>query len=587
MSHVSNLPQDGRASSRPVRAEGGRAEGATTSATSRISQTARVSQTSGPRSSDSRPNGAQGLTAKGVQRTRLPFPVILFLLTVVVPLSFKLGPLTMTTLRLLLMILILPLIVNLLTGKYGKIFVTDILFLVFMGWATLALAMTSPNKAIEQMGSVGVEFLGGYLMGRAYIRTPESFAALARWLIGIICVLLPFAAQEALTGRPMLLEILGRVPGMTSQAVVNIPGRLGLERVQAVFAHPIHFGLFCSMAFSLAFIALKSISSGPWRWFSSALMAFSGFLALSSGAFLALILQGFLILWAAIFAQHRRRWWYLVGLFAAMYVVIDLLSNRSPIQVFMSYATFSAQTAYWRSIIFEWGMINMWAHPVFGLGMNDWVRPPFMRSSSIDNFWLVTAIRYGFPGAILLILGYGAAVAQIMRRNLEGDVLLGQFRQAWVFTFLGLAFTLSTVHIWTNIYSFVFFMFGAGMWLIQTPAQSDTTGTAATQGTKSSAGRRALAKRGPSQTEPAQTAQAQTAESQLGAQPSQTVPELTPPEPTPEAIPSRYSRFPVQKGRKPAQAVRRSQTQTGAPNGAPSETPNGATPPKPPFNNVE
>jgi hypothetical protein len=140
----------------------------------------------------------------------------------------------------------------------------------------------------------------------------------------------------------------------------------------------------------------------------------------------------------------------------------------------MSYATFSAHNAYWRSIIFEWGVKNLLgdagldipAAPWFGLGMNDWVRPSYMHSGSMDNFWLVIAIRYGIPGLVLLLIGYVFAIVKVMRRNFDDNFGLLQVRRAWVFTFLGLSFTLSTVFVWTNIYSFVFFVFGAGIWLI-------------------------------------------------------------------------------------------------------------------------
>ena len=66
----------------------------------------------------------------------------------------------------------------------------------------------------------------------------------------------------------------------------------------------------------------------------------------------------------------------------------------------------------------------------------------------------------------MLVLGYVWGIFRVMRRDFEGDAVLARIRRAWVFTFLGLSFTLTTVHVWTNIYSFVFFLFGAGMWLV-------------------------------------------------------------------------------------------------------------------------
>jgi len=57
-----------------------------------------------------------------------------------------------------------------------------------------------------------------------------------------------------------------------------------------------------------------------------------------------------------------------------------------------------------------------------------------------------------------------------MRRDFMSDIRLTLIRRSWVFTFLGLSFTLCTVHVWGSVYSFVFFMLGSGMWLISVPA---------------------------------------------------------------------------------------------------------------------
>lgn len=421
----------------------------------------------------SRPLGTisgQGLPIPALavlQQATLPVPVIIYLLTVTIPIGFNAGPLALTTLRLFLLIMVVPLLVQLFSGRFGRVLLTDILMLLHILWATVALALNNPNQVAQQFGSVGVEFIGGYLMGRAYIRSAEGFVALSRWLVFLVLCTMPLALFEAKTGRPLLIEAIHKIPGLTSVAVVTIDGRMGLERVQGVFAHPIHYGLFCSVALSMAFVALRDITSRGWRWLSSILIAICGFLALSSGALLAIVLQTALISWSSTFARIRWRWWLLVGLFVLAYIVIDIFSNRAPLQVFMSYATFSAHNAYYRSIIFEWGMKNVWDHPIFGLGLNDWVRPFYMVSGTMDNFWLVMAVRYGIPGFLLLAAAYVLLIFRVMRLKLDGDVLLTRIRLAWVFTFLGLSFTLTTVHIWTNIYSFVFFMFGAGAWLLE------------------------------------------------------------------------------------------------------------------------
>ena len=370
--------------------------------------------------------------------------------------------------------------IRLLAGAYGRVILTDLLFVAHTLWMAVALGVNSPEAVVTQFGSVGMEFLGGYAIGRAYVRTPEVFLALCRALALIVLCLTPFAIYEAQTGRPLIVEYIARLPGINSVGIVTTEGRLGLERVQGPFAHPIHFGLFCSVAFSLTAVALKGVVSNTRRWATAVVVAGVGFLGLSSGAWLAILLQIGLIFWATVFARVRWRWWLLVGLFALAYILIDILSNRTPLRVFMSYATFSPHTAYWRGLIFEWGIANVLgsaekgipASPIFGIGMRDWVRPSYMNSGSMDNFWLVMAVRFGVPGFLFIAVGYALVIAQVMRRDFTADSVLSQIRRGWVFTFLGLTFTLCTVHVWTSLYSFVFFLFGAGVWLIAARSES-------------------------------------------------------------------------------------------------------------------
>ena len=191
---------------------------------------------------------------------------------------------------------------------------------------------------------------------------------------------------------------------------------MGLERVQWTFAHPIHFGLFCSVAFSLTFVALQGLISDAKRYTATILILCTGLLGLSSGALLAMVMQIGLISWYMMFRNQPNRWWIFVGVTTFCYVVVDLLSTRSAYEVFLSRATFSAHNAYWRMIIFEWGFANIVGSaekgiegsPLFGIGMNSWIRPHFMYSGSMDNFWLVMGVRYGLPGFFTLAIGYRA-----------------------------------------------------------------------------------------------------------------------------------------------------------------------------------
>jgi hypothetical protein len=415
---------------------------------------------------------ARPMAGAGGAISDLPWPVGLYLFVVLVPISAKVGPLVMTSLRLMLLAMVVPLAIQLVAGRFGRVRATDVLFLAFVLWSGLSIGVNNPTRAVEYVGSTGLEFFGGYLMGRAYIRTPQAFMALARTLILLMLVTMPLAVFETLTGRSLLIEMLKNLPfGLgTTSGDNTMPARLGLTRVQLTFAHPIHYGVFGTTVFALAFVALKGQTPTPLRYLSSAAIGICIFISVSSGAVLALLIQIMLIAWATLFAGMKRRWHLLVALVVTTYVVIDVLSTRTPVDVFLSYATFNSHTAYWRSIIFDWGMTNVWANPVFGIGLNDWVRPWFMGSASVDNFWLLTAMRNGIPGFLFLAAGYLVGLAQVMRRDFSADPLLRQLRLGWVITFVGMTFTLATVAIWTNIYSFVFFMFAAGLWLSEVPS---------------------------------------------------------------------------------------------------------------------
>ncbi|MFU8831395.1 MAG: O-antigen ligase family protein [Wenzhouxiangella sp.] len=415
--------------------------------------------------------------------SRLRLPVLLYILTIMLPVQTSLGGVVLSGNRFLLLVLIIPLTVNLVMGRYGRLLVVDILFFLHVLWGIVALAVNNPDRLVLFMGSNSIEFIGGYVMGRAFIRNSEDFLALCKLFAGLAALTLPLALYEALTGNPVLIHTLASLPGMSSTSISASAPRFGLERVQVFLSHPIHYGLFTGILLSIVFVGFRGLMSDAARYGLTVVILVCTLLSLSSGPLLALVLQCGLILWAWLFRGTQARWLILLCVAVAAYVVVDFLSNRTPFRVFLHYATFNPHTAYWRLIIFEWGMINVWDNPVFGLGLNDWVRPVYMRSGSMDNFWLLMAVRYGIPGFLFLAAGYGLALWRVSRRNLDASQTMWQLRRAWMISMVALTFTLTTVHVWGPLYSFVFFFFGAGMWLITAqPVDEEVTAAPETAG---------------------------------------------------------------------------------------------------------
>lgn len=413
---------------------------------------------------------------------RVPPLVLIYIIGLFLPMGFSLGPLAMSPLRLFLLIITPILFVNLFTGRYGRIRATDILFILYLVWVTVALAVNNPEMVVENSGSTSMEFLGGYLVARSSIRSREHFIGFCKaWTLLIALTIIPVLIEQV-TSKAVVMMLIDAIPG------IKTPGdgyytRNGLQRVQVVFSHPILYGLVCSTAISLSYLALQGQMANTKRLFRTAIVSTCTFFALSSGAILAMLLHFFMIGWAWAFAQMKQRWLLLLGLAILAYIAIDLLSTRTPMRVFLTYATFSAQTAYTRLYIFEWGMVNVWANPIFGLGFNDWVRPPFM-GSSVDNFWLLTAMRYGIPGFLFLAVGYFVLIWKVGRKNFDGDAIMLLLRRSWVFTLVGVCFTLATVHIWSAPFSLFGFLLGAGVWFLDAtpktgsdPEHSDTSPT--------------------------------------------------------------------------------------------------------------
>ena len=402
--------------------------------------------------------------------TRLPRVVWLYLICIMMPFSFNIGPLLISPLRLMLLVATVPLLLKLFQGNYGKVLPVDYLFIAHIVWASAAIVVNNPGQAIENAGSTAIEFLGGYLVGRAYIRSWDTFVALIRALRLLVLLTLPIAIPEIITDQPIVLNLLNSI-GISTVADVAYEPRMGMYRAQVVFAHPIHYGLFCSVALAFSIVGLRGFVSVAGRTVWAGLITAGVVFSVSSGALLAAMLQYGLIAWEILMRKVVGRWLILLALFVLMYIAIDILSNRTPIRVLMSYATFSAHTAYYRSIIIDWGLVNVWNSPFFGLGLKDWVRPHYMHSASVDNFWLVVAMRYGIPGFILITLGYIDAIYRVGRRKLQTGTVVSNLRLAWMITFVGLSFTLTTVHVWTSMYSYVFFLLGAGLWIATCPAR--------------------------------------------------------------------------------------------------------------------
>jgi hypothetical protein len=282
-------------------------------------------------------------------------PALLLVIAFVMPpeTSVSLGSLRLSPYRVILLIMVVPSLFHLLSGKAGPSTASTLPSLPMHVVRHRTRRIWRP-QALESGGIYFVESFGAYAMGRRYIRNVAGTSRRCRMLRRTRRVR-PCSPWRCRSRSPMhfLREAFRSVLGGPGLPIID--PRMGLARAFGSFEHPILFGVFCSMAFATAwFVARRKLS--PLRgWLLIGCIVIASFVSLSAGAWLMLGLQIAL----AVMGPHHEGPAGPLGIldvaFVAVLVVVSLLSNRSPVKVFISYASFSLQSSYNRILIWEYG----------------------------------------------------------------------------------------------------------------------------------------------------------------------------------------------------------------------------------------
>ncbi|MEH6525477.1 MAG: O-antigen ligase family protein [Sneathiella sp.] len=278
----------------------------------------------------------------------------------------------------------------------------------------------------------------------------------------IILILLAVGVVETFTGRLLINDVVGLVAKTYNWAAY--PPRLGFFRVQTTFEHPILFGVFCSSGFALFYYTKIGKSKYTSGVSGASVSGFATFLSLSMGAYISVAAQIGFIIWDKTTRKVKNSWVKLASGLVALYVLIDLLSNRSPIEVIIGHIAFNSHTSYFRVHIWNFGLENVKSNPIFGLGLHEWIRPAWM-PSSIDNFWLLTAMTSGIPSFLFLAFGFSIIIRRIYKLKIS-DTWLSNCRKGILFSIIGIFLSLCTVHVWNATFCYLMFLVGSSVWLI-------------------------------------------------------------------------------------------------------------------------
>lgn len=385
----------------------------------------------------------------------MPVVILILLICLLIPIefSFEISSLRLTPYRLFLILIAPYLFFNI-----KKIQLYDYLLLSYSFLTIISLIINSGlQKGVEFGGINTLEGMIPYLIARKYITNEEIFIKTVKLITGLVISLGIFGVFEAVSSVHLIHDISRSITGYSYRIDDEI--RAGFTRAYVSFEHPILYGMFCSSVFSLCWFCLNN------RVTKSIGVFIATSASLSSAPILLFLTQIFLIVWDFII-QTKNKWKFIYAFLAVAYVLLGFLSNRPPLIAILSHVTLDPRTSYYRSLIFTYGMNNVANNPFFGLGFNDWVRPVWMVNTTVDNFWLLIAMRYGIPALVVLLTFILLLIFKVKASMKNQTGILKRIYLGWVFSLVSLMIGGITVNLWFGTYAYFFFLLGMGVWMV-------------------------------------------------------------------------------------------------------------------------
>ncbi|MEW2915567.1 hypothetical protein AB1A64_00705 [Ruegeria sp. ANG10] len=406
-------------------------------------------------------------TGDNTGRSSGSFVVPLLFLSFILPVYFQLAGLQLSGYRMVLLIFFVPAMIRWFDGS-GGYYAPDYLILGFAFWTVLAIVFHHGFSRWEYNGIAFVEATGPYFIARWLIRDEYAFRAFVRWMLIAVLLMLPFSLNQFISNNSVLLDLFSKVG--TVYPIIPLEPRLGFFRAQGPMPHPILYGVFCSVAFSLVWYVLGNDRGFTYKVSRSGGVVLATFVSLSAGAWLAIVVQLGLMTWKNVFAFLQKKWNTLLYMLGGLYLFLEIAADRPPAQLFAAYLTFKKSTAFNRINIFVYASDDVIRNPIFGLGFNPWTRPRWMLGS-VDNFWLVIALRYGLPALIFLVAAIIVIYVILGRAQLPSR--LENYRLGYLFSLTGFCIAAVTVHVWDATLCLLMFLLGAGLWMVNAKEESD------------------------------------------------------------------------------------------------------------------
>lgn len=323
------------------------------------------------------------------------------------------------------------------------------------------------GEGLLRGGALAFDVVAPYLVARLSIRDRTDFLRFLIFIVPGVVIIGAVMAAESLGHRHILRPAAANFFGSLSKyengtavstAVLTNEIRLGMLRAYGPFSHPILGGLFMASLLPLFF------SSGLRKWplwlgtMAGAFALFSG----STAAYLALILAAGLTVYDRVQRQTSTlNWPYFIFGSTILLGAIQFFSSNGLLSVVTRYAI-NTNSAEFRRAIWDYGSQSVMHHPVFGIGYTNYERLWWM-GSSVDNHWLMMAIRHGVIAPTCILIACGLIVWRLCILSRSQPEIGRRFYVSYAMTLTILIIMGLTVAFFGSMKFWFFALVGAGM----------------------------------------------------------------------------------------------------------------------------
>ncbi len=391
---------------------------------------------------------------------------LVYTLLIPLPFNFSVGTLLLPPYRLFLIGAAFVILRDILKGHL-RLCLADYVVAALGVWIAISSIVTMGlDQAVQASGSLVLDIVVAYFWLRTTISSLRDLRILLVLSAPGLAMTGLIIGAESLLQMHLVMPAASAITGQVHELEPSI--RLGLMRGQGPFPHPILAGIFLGSFLPLYLVA--GLRGWPlWLGLFGGLccvFTFSSgaFLVLASG--LALVAANFMILRTSMVSWRLA----LLGLLVVI-IFLEVASQSGVVKLITRFAALNNQTAFFRLLIWDEGIKTVVENPIFGIGFGDWARPRWM-PPSVDNYWLVLAMRHGVIAPLLALLGVLLAVVGLARNS----VRLATVDQN---TIRGTAIALSvmclgvfSVALWLSPQVWFFALLGIAASLVQHTAQS-------------------------------------------------------------------------------------------------------------------